>query len=635
MKITIIDKPIGAYRIVLRKNATPAENFAADELRKYIYKMTGDSLDIVHGGKSGLFLTIARKEDEFNDGFTIKATKGGLRFTGRNRRGIIYAVYDFIERMGYRFFSAEFACKGYERGDYMAAEEYLFDDTDKTIDETFFVDETPALYYRDAFTYAVTHDADFPKFRLNAESWGLHRLKEEWGGGHDFCGAAGHSFSAMLPSCVYFDKHPEFFAEIDGKRKKNDTGSFLNEPQLCLTNTELPDFLTKKMAEMLRKRYKNFISLSQSDSDWFCQCETCRASYKKYGYFGTLLRFVNVVAENLKKEFPHVRVHTYCYEHTADVDGKTKAADNVLVQYCPRPCHRHSLYDPSCEPNVRVAERLRLLEKSSRELFIYDYRGCSDYALMMLPDIRYLRDQMRCYAESGVKGIYSEMNIFSCMQPSMEELRLYLFSKLTWNPYMSEETYNRHIDEFLEGFYGKGWRKMRAFLEKYQDEATNYHIDSANATMVDENCEYVRRADGRLDQAIIFERSKAERVLKELNALLDEAIEESGDWKYTTRIEIVRTGILWYELYIGMDEILEHGTEEEKAIVIEKNKDLCRRMRQYLMKYSIFISMNNTQKMYGGDYTLSPAKWVNDGNPPFTDSKAFNFDTYDDLPRGN
>lgn len=629
MKITLLSEPLGSYPIVLKKGATATENFAADELRSYVYKLTGDSLDVTHDGERGLILGVDEPENDLDDGFTIEASGKSLRLTGRNGRGLIYCVYEFVERMGYRFFSAEFAGKGYERGDYMAAEEYLFDDSDKTIDDGFYLRSSPAMYYRDAFTYAASHDRDALKFRLNAETWGLRRLSEEWGGGHKFCGAAGHSFSALLRSAVYFDDHPDFFAEIDGKRVKNESESFLAEPQFCLTNDGLVDFVAEKMLGMLRENPAEFISLSQSDSDLFCECEKCRESYAKYGYFGTLLRFVNAVAERIGAEFPTVKVHTYCYERTADVDGRVKAAPNVLIQYCPRPCHRHALSDPTCEPNARVLARLKTLGKIGGELFVYDYRSCLGHALMMLPDIRCLREQMRCYADVGVKGIYAEANIFTALQPTMEELRLYLFAKLCWNPYMSEDEYNRHIDEFLEGFYGRGWRRMREFIDVYQDEATNYHVDSFEGTMAGDDCRLIRKADGNLDRAVIFPRETAASVLARLNALLTAAEEESGgeNSRYFERIEIVRVGLLWYELFIGMDEILARGSDEEKAAVVKKNELLCRKMRHYRMKYTTFIGMSPTTRMYE-NYSLSPSKWVPESA---TDSKAFNFDTYPDL----
>lgn len=627
MKITLFNKPLREYKIILRKNAGKAENFAANELREYLYKMTGVSLDIAHGGKNGLYLFVARKEDRFDDGFTIAPTRNGLKFSARNGRGIVYAVYDFLERMGYRFFSAEFAGKGFERGAYMRGEEMLFDDTDKALGADFYVSETPALYYRDGFTYACSHNRDFPKFRLNAETWGLHELSEEWGGGHRFCGDAGHTFAKLMPSAEYFDEHPEFYAEIDGKRVKNKSGQFLDEPQFCLTNPDLVPFIAEKMLKTLCEHYADFISLSQSDSAIFCQCPSCRESYKKYGYFGTLLHFVNPVAKIIGKEFPNVKIHTYCYEKTADANLKTKAAKNVLVQYCPRICHRHSLGDPACLPNAKILKKLNTVGKICDNLFIYDYRACLSYAMLMLPDIRYLREQMRCYADAGVKGIYAEMNIFSNMQPTMEELRLYLFSKLCWNPHMSETEYNRHIDEFLAGFYGKGWRKIREFIETYQDEAISYHIDSFNATMMNDKGEFVRNPDGTLYQGLIFPKSDERRILDTLDGLLAEAQEESGgeNSRYYERIEIIRTGLLWYDLFANMDEILENGSEEEKREVIARNKLLCVKMRKYWMKYTTFIGMKPTTDMFE-NYALSPAKW-NYTVDNQCSGEAFNADT--------
>ena len=42
-------------------------------------------------------------------------------------------------------------------------------------------------------------------------------------------------------------------------------------------------------------------------------------------------------------------------------------------------------------------------------------------------------------------------------------------SKILWNPYMTEEEYYAHIDEFLEAFYGPGW----TYIRKYIDMADN------------------------------------------------------------------------------------------------------------------------------------------------------------------
>ncbi len=46
-----------------------------------------------------------------------------------------------------------------------------------------------------------------------------------------------------------------------------------------------------------------------------------------------------------------------------------------------------------------------------------------------------------------------------------DELKSYLIGKLMWNAYMSEEEYDRHINEFLQAYYGKGWKHIRRYID--------------------------------------------------------------------------------------------------------------------------------------------------------------------------
>jgi hypothetical protein len=46
------------------------------------------------------------------------------------------------------------------------------------------------------------------------------------------------------------------------------------------------------------------------------------------------------------------------------------------------------------------------------------------------------------------------------------ELRTYLLAKLMWNPYMSEEEYYMHMDEFLQAYYGAGWLYIRLYIDQ-------------------------------------------------------------------------------------------------------------------------------------------------------------------------
>jgi hypothetical protein len=55
-----------------------------------------------------------------------------------------------------------------------------------------------------------------------------------------------HSFYKYLPPEKYFDEHPDWYSEIDGKRKHE-------RAQLCLTNEEMTRELIKNVLETLRK----------------------------------------------------------------------------------------------------------------------------------------------------------------------------------------------------------------------------------------------------------------------------------------------------------------------------------------------------------------------------------------------
>ena len=49
-------------------------------------------------------------------------------------------------------------------------------------------------------------------------------------------------------------------------------------------------------------------------------------------------------------------------------------------------------------------------------------------------------------------------------------------AKILWDPYMSEEEYWGHIDDFLRGMYGKGWKNIRAYIDLAQDLVKDIHF---------------------------------------------------------------------------------------------------------------------------------------------------------------
>ena len=97
------------------------------------------------------------------------------------------------------------------------------------------------------------------------------------------------------------------------------------------------------------------VPISQNDSyviESYCTCENCKQiNREERSYSGTLIWFVNRVAEELKDEFPDVIFETLAYQFSALPPRNLKPAENVIVRYCisscaPRSCARSGRENP-------------------------------------------------------------------------------------------------------------------------------------------------------------------------------------------------------------------------------------------------------------------------------------------------
>lgn len=596
----IAGKPLSAFTIFPPKRGGECLTYAASEFQHYIKAAFGFTMGMDCTRKSGRIVLCAVNEG-IKDSFTVKVKKGELYLAGVGERGVLYAVYSFLEKfVGWRFFSGEMCFRGQENGSFMAPCEKLFPQQRTELGEGEEYSESPTILFRDIFGHATVREDWCAKNRLNGDIWKLRNTPDHLGGADSFATDGGHSFSRLLPEEEYFEKHPEYFSLLDGKRVPG-PGS-----QLCLTADGLAEALAKSVKKILRESPEaHYVSVSQNDNNNFCTCEKCRKKEAEIGRGNVLFELVNRVAELIESEFPKVKIHTYAYESTIQ-DDMIKLNDNILLQYCLNYCHSHSLEDGTCAANRAVADRLRHIASCCKQMFIYDYRSCEGKTFMMLPDLFRFRDNMRFLADIGVTGIYAETDIFCLNSPTMEELRNYVTAKLMWNPYMSEEEFNRHIDEFLEGYYGKGWKHIRRYLKIWEEESANKHFYSIHCHMLGDDGEFLTENGKRLS-CDILDRDKLCEVCARLENELDCAYEMANS-EEKPRVDILRTVPLWYRLYHTMDEIMENGTDEEKEAVVRDNRMLCSLMRLYCMKYTSFIAMTETTEMYK-DFTLSPSKW--------------------------
>ncbi len=484
--IHLIANGASEYVIVRSANATETEVYAAEELQSYLKKISGAKLSIVTDkkaatekeivvGKTNRESTGAFNRTELGeDGFVIKTTGSKVWLVGGGNRGTLYSVYSFLEEyLGCRYYTEEI--------------EKVPETKNVSIPDIAENKQIPQIVYRDTDWKDYYGEDISVKQKLNAILWG-RTLSDKVGGGMSVAGGAGgHSHFEFVPPATYFESHPEYYSmNAEGKRVA---------VQLCLSNPDVLKIATKAVKEKLRK-YPDaeYIAVSQQDGGMACLCDACKKIYAEEGdaYSGTDIRFVNAIGNAIKDEFPNVQIWTYAYEYTRKAP-KTAPVDNVVVELCTmgtcfnhekegnKSCSAAGLVNQGVSTNVYntyFCDDVEAWGKLTDNILIYDYSTNYFFWCMTWTDFDLLQKNINWYARFGTNMMIMQGNQHS---KSIEfgELRAYLIAKLLWDPYMSEEEYYAHMDDFLTGVYGPGGKYIRDYIELSQKLTEEQHFGVA------------------------------------------------------------------------------------------------------------------------------------------------------------
>jgi hypothetical protein len=447
--------------IVVAADATEAERHAADELADFLRQITDAKFEIQAlpaAGQSRLLVgPEAAKLAETNfstdglgsDGIVIQTVGNDLILAGGRPRGTLYAVYTFLEDyVGCRWWSSKVS---------------TIPTKPTLIVGRLDVRYVPPLEYRETFWFDA-FDGDWAvRNKSNGHS---ERLDEKRGGKHTYEGFV-HTFYPLIPPDKYFQDHPEWFSEINGKRTHD-------HAQLCLTNEEMRVELVKNLKERLRNNPAATIaSVSQNDWHGNCQCSKCAAIEKEEGSpAGPVLRFVNAVAKDIEDEFPNVAISTLAYQYTRKPPKITKPRPNVIVRLCSIEC---SFSKPlSDERNKKFRDDIVGWSKICNRLYIWDYTTNFRHYLLPHPNLRVLGPNVKFFVDHNVKGLF-EQGAYQSYGAEMAELRAWVLAKLLWNPTLDGQ---KLIDEFITGYYGPAAPHIKEYLDITHDavEASGDHL---------------------------------------------------------------------------------------------------------------------------------------------------------------
>lgn len=441
-------------RIIVPNGCDEVTRYAAEELSKYLGEIIGADFPIgKEPSRDGDILVGFDHGELPEEGYRYHTDGCHLRFLGKGR-GLLYGVYAFLEdELGIRFFTPEVT--------HIPRRSHI---------EIGCVDKTgaPVMEYREPSIWELRNPAFAAKRRVN----GMLRREviPKLGGGVGYAeGFFVHTFTKLLPPDIYFDEHPEYYAEINGQRQREKT-------QLCLSNPDVLELVKGRVLEELRKQPDaRLFSVSQDDNYNGCTCAKCRAFDESEGSMaGSMVRFVNAVAEAIEPEFPNVVIDTLAYQYTRKPPKHIRPRHNVSVRLCSIECcfvHplRQCRVDDPDAPNIELsqpfAEDLIGWGKVCRRLYIWDYVTNFSHFWMPHPNHFVLADNVRFFAENGVKGVFEQ----GCPCPGggeMTGLRAYVLSKALWDPEVDEELL---INEYLSGVFGQAGAYMRRYLETVYD----------------------------------------------------------------------------------------------------------------------------------------------------------------------
>ncbi len=445
--VVIARKGLSQARIVLAADASETERTAARELAFFLHIVTGAEFPVATeagtSDASRLFVGSGAgkaADPGFPTGLGAEevylATKeNDLYLAGGGPRGTLYAVYSFLEDVA--------GCRWWTR----TASSMPHRPTLKV--GPLSIRHKSPFEYREPYWY----ESFEPIWAARNKTNGVQAGADDDHGGRQIYQGFVHTFYVLIPPDTYFATHPEWFSEIEGKRKPKDA-------QLCLTNEEMRRELVKNLRGLLRANPKATIaSVSQNDCQGFCTCPLCKAvDAEEGGPAGSLLRFVNAVAADLEAEFPNVAFDTLAYQYSRKPPRLVRPRPSVIVRLCSIECSFAKPLDDAA--NKAFFDDLKGWAAIAGRLYIWDYTTNFSHYIQPHPNYSVLAPNIRLFASHNVRGVF-EQGAYQSWGSEMAELRSWMLAKLLWNPQLDSDALRR---EFLQGYYGPAARGIEAYL---------------------------------------------------------------------------------------------------------------------------------------------------------------------------
>ena len=492
-EIVIATNGSSPFTIVTPDNPAPQEYLAAKELSAYIEKISGAKLRITtESGARNPEIAVAIQgrlkhcpaamaftaDDVAFDAFHIVSDRQNLYLIGSNKRAVLYAAYERLEKLGCRWPS--FGINP-DLDAYKKCEEYVPKKTFLTIGP---------LHERHKAAFKLRGFVGQPRFGntpIQMIDWmaknkmnyflfsypGEYDRADEWrqqvviegAVRRGFIIAVGHhSFSYFLDKETVAKEHPEYLALKNGVRSTQNR-------QICVSNPGAIETTAENIISYLTRHPEiDVFSFYPDDGlDW-CECDLCRSSLKWSGNHKSQLatdsyqRFFNAVHSRVMKMFPEKVMDRLAYVHFGPVPVKEKMPLQTTLTYAVY-WYRWWYRDPIIPGGYlgNVTEEIKhWADAVPGGVMIYEYYGGGASSHWQGFQLHHLMaKEISLYKSLGARGL-----ITAGFWKYKDETALvnYTLARLLWD---SKADPDRIVADFAEARFGP---KAAPFMAQYYDE---------------------------------------------------------------------------------------------------------------------------------------------------------------------
>ena len=583
------------YVIVVSDTATQSEITAANLLQNTFAQINGTQIDIITDstGKTEREIAVGKTDREYDDtvdyaalgdeGVCIKTVGDDVVITGGEKRGTLYSAYTFLEEyFGYRRFTPDLTVIPEAEKLVIPAE----------IDYSY----VPPFMYRQTDWYPGSNSEYKVSNRLNNGT-----MAEAFGGGVEYAGPFCHTFSSLVPVSL-IETEPELFAlGVQNEERTTD--------QLCLTSPKTLEIAKATVREWLAANPDAaFVSVTQNDNSNYCVCEECaRIDAEEGSHSGTMIRFVNAIADDIKDDYPNVLVDTFAYTdgYTRQAPKITVLRDNVVIRLCSIECKFSAPMDSGySEDNEAFLQDLKDWSAISDHLLVWDYT--TDYNSLLSPfgNFGAIQRNLQIFAENDVIGVFEEGASGTAANGEFAELRSYMLSRLMWDPYQDAD---KLMYDFCKAYYGAGYQYIIDFINGI-DENNGFGFNIIQYWLIFPEHVNMEYGMGCFDKyyatTVLYINDK---TLKEYDELWENAIAAAEtDWQ---KENVKRSQICWRYWKANQKRGEFSALNESKRIA--ENEKFYNDLLHFNISSLMIANARHTGRLTDTpDFKAVPAEWV-------------------------